>query len=621
MRRQRITHRGHVAVREIAHPNLSAEVTAAEVTPIPCTQSDPLVDEEIEEISTTLNLTCRNIDLSEELAAIAIRHNLTRAAVNDFSKLLISLGHVVPKDARTILKTPRKKIKSKTFVHLGLIKNLIRKLKSGLKDSGLEFELQINIDGTPLFNSSSVQLWPILGRISNGVDSTVFVISLYCGFGKPPDVRKFLKTFVKELVKVEEHGVHVNGRRYKIKSTCFICDAPARQYVKGTQCHSGYNSCERCTVIGESCGSNGRRIFISMSKPPRTDAGFRKQIYVNHQLVGKKSILFRSKIDVIRSFVIDYMHCVCLGTVKRFLLILKDEVLLPEDKVHILTSHQKDIFDKLMGELKDFLPFEFNRKGRLLSDLCRWKAVEFRLILLYTGLVVFRSVLSEEKYKNYLKLYVAMRFLLSPSPSNDQIEYANQLLRKYVYDFANLFGKHHLVFNFHCLIHIAADCSFFQTSLNNISCFPFESFLGKIKKLVRGSQNPLSQITRRICEIEHVEDNSSNALVKKNNILDSLRGNTKANSFIMLKDKSIYKLTNINPITNTAFAMPLTYSTNDNLFTSPVPATNLDIYVCDKENDATAVLISENDLLSCIKCVGLPLSADKMLLMPLLHLL
>ena len=89
----------------------------------------------------------------------------------------------------------------------------------------------------------------------------------------------------------------------------------------------------------------------------------------------------------------------------------------------------------------------------------------------------------------------------------------------------------------------------------------------------------------------------------------------------MLKDKSIYKLTNINPITNTAFAMPLTYSTNDNLFTSPVPATNLDIYVCDKENDATAVLISENDLLSCIKCVGLPLSADKMLLMPLLHLL
>ena len=119
MRRQRITLRGHVAVREIAHPNLSAEVTAAEVTPIPCTQSDPLVDEEIEEISTTLNLTCRNIDLSEELAAIAIRHNLTRAAVNDFSKLLISLGHVVPKDERTILKTPRKKIKSKTFVHWG----------------------------------------------------------------------------------------------------------------------------------------------------------------------------------------------------------------------------------------------------------------------------------------------------------------------------------------------------------------------------------------------------------------------------------------------------------------------------------------------------------------------
>ena len=59
------------------------------MAPIPCRKTDPLVNEEIEEVSTTLNLTCNNIDLREELA------------VNDFSKLFISLGHVVSKDART----------------------------------------------------------------------------------------------------------------------------------------------------------------------------------------------------------------------------------------------------------------------------------------------------------------------------------------------------------------------------------------------------------------------------------------------------------------------------------------------------------------------------------------
>ena len=79
----------------------------------------------------------------------------------------------------------------------------------------------------------------------------------------------------------------------------------------------------------------------------------------------------------------------------------------------------------------------------------------------------------------------------------------------------------------------------------------------------------------------------------------------------MLQEKSIYKLTQINPITNTAFAMPLTCSANDNFFTFPVPATNLDIYVSDKKNDETA-LIPENELLSCITYVVK--SAAKMLL-------
>ena len=105
---------------------------------------------------------------------------------------------------------------------------------------------------------------------------------------------------MRELVKVEKHGVHVNDRRYKIKSTCFICDDPARPYLKGTKCHSGYNSCKSCTVAGESCGRNGRRVFISLSKPPRTDARvpFRAQIYINHQQVGKKVYFFDLKLTM-----------------------------------------------------------------------------------------------------------------------------------------------------------------------------------------------------------------------------------------------------------------------------------------------------------------------------------
>ena len=79
---------------------------------------------------------------------------MSREAVGDLSEFLRSLGHNVSKDARTIFKTPRKKLQSDCFVHLGLIKNLMRKLKFGLEKNVRYFELQVNIDGTPIFNSS-----------------------------------------------------------------------------------------------------------------------------------------------------------------------------------------------------------------------------------------------------------------------------------------------------------------------------------------------------------------------------------------------------------------------------------------------------------------------------------
>ena len=145
------------------------------------------------------------VPLNNRLAALAVKHNMSREAVGDLSEFLRSLGHNVSKDARTIFKTPRKKLQSDCFVHLGLIKNLMRKLKFGLEKNVRYFELQVNIDGTLIFNSSSMQLWPILCRISNGIDSSVFVNALYYGKRKPTNLKEFLNPFIDELV--EQHGI------------------------------------------------------------------------------------------------------------------------------------------------------------------------------------------------------------------------------------------------------------------------------------------------------------------------------------------------------------------------------------------------------------------------------
>ncbi|XP_037791319.1 uncharacterized protein LOC119586651 [Penaeus monodon] len=63
----------------------------------------------------------------------------------------------------------------------------------------------------------------------------------------------------------------------------------------------------------------------------------------------------------------------------------------------------------------------------------------------------------------------------------------------------SFYGKEFLVYNVHCLIHLPQDARVFG-SLDNISCFPFENFLGKIKKLVRKPSQPLQQVVHRLTE-------------------------------------------------------------------------------------------------------------------------
>lgn len=38
---------------------------------------------------------------------------------------------------------------------------------------------------------------------------------------------------------------------YKATIHSFICNAPPRAYIKCIKSHTGYSSCEKCTVLGE----------------------------------------------------------------------------------------------------------------------------------------------------------------------------------------------------------------------------------------------------------------------------------------------------------------------------------------------------------------------------------
>ena len=123
--------------------------------------------------------------LHKELAACATQNRWTRSSINDLLNILRINGLDVPKDARTLLKTPtRIETYEKCggdYAYFG-ISNGIRSVINEHNSNNNVLSLSINIDGVPLFRSSSKQLWPILCSFEN---SDIFIIAICCGDHKP----------------------------------------------------------------------------------------------------------------------------------------------------------------------------------------------------------------------------------------------------------------------------------------------------------------------------------------------------------------------------------------------------------------------------------------------------
>ena len=137
------------------------------------------------------------------------------------------------------------------FEHFGLLNGIVKKIRKGVKNEVHQLNLIINIDGIPLYHSSKINFYPILGQIINWEDIRPFVISLYSGRSKPPDLKTFLSPFLEEMKRhLEKRSFTVDGRSFHVISKNVICDAPARSFVKATIGHGGFHGCERCVQKG-----------------------------------------------------------------------------------------------------------------------------------------------------------------------------------------------------------------------------------------------------------------------------------------------------------------------------------------------------------------------------------
>ena len=122
-------------------------------------------------------------------------------------------------------------------------------------------------------------MWPILGLFEH---INLFLIAAYCGSSKPTDNAEFLSPFIEEYQHLRVSGIPFNGQNITIRVKGYLCDAPARQFLKSIKSRNGYNGCERCKVEGQSI--ERRMIFHDLTAPLRTDSKFCGMDYPKHQM-------------------------------------------------------------------------------------------------------------------------------------------------------------------------------------------------------------------------------------------------------------------------------------------------------------------------------------------------
>lgn len=175
--------------------------------------------------------------ISYDIHQWALRNKVNHNAVSELLKILCDkLKQDVPRDARTLLKTPKsisfEEITGGTLWYNG-IRSCLRHSIFANSTKNITIDVNFNMDGFPLHESSKMEFWPILMNIARIPEIKPMVVAIYLGTCKPGSVEQFLRKFVDEFNDVCVNGMSVlNGGILRVKINAFICDKPARALIK-----------------------------------------------------------------------------------------------------------------------------------------------------------------------------------------------------------------------------------------------------------------------------------------------------------------------------------------------------------------------------------------------------
>lgn len=435
--------------------------------------------------------------LAEDLYSFYVNFNVPVAGMQF---LLSSLNKHKVKDAprslyllkkcgRSERAMPIQSLRSGCFTYFGIRENLTLYVDRNGNHNNKELFLSMkaNIDGLPLYRSSSTCIWPIL--VSFGSDIQPYPVAIHLGICKP-ELDLFLQDFISEIKDLRIYGYTIGNVTVKLTEVFFVCDAPARAYL---QCILGHNAKKGCAYCdAEGSYDVDRVVFPSYKGNERTDHKYSCQEESNQVRLSPLSGIVGLK----SHFPIDDLHCVCLGVYRKVCHFLFSKSSKSSGSCRVRDADIVSLSDEIMRYRK-YTPCEFQRQVRSIkTDLMHFKGSELRSFLLYFGPFIFKKYLPNNVY-DMLQLLHFSYYVFSSDRHVRYYTHANRCLEIFVKKFKSVFGSRSLSYNVHALLHLH-EFVLKYGPLPRFSAFMFESYLGRLKRRVKVTRFAFPHIVDQI---------------------------------------------------------------------------------------------------------------------------
>lgn len=320
----------------------------------------------------------RVFDLRKALAEWVVNSKTPAYHVDKLLSILRNIAPGLPKCCKTLCKTPRIaniiEMDNGHYLHVGL-ENCLNRFLSNNNFNGDCITIDIGVDGVGVSKSSTSDIWPILVSVVGYED--ILMPGAFHGTKKPCNVNNFLQRFVEEYNELSGGFIYGN-KTYILHVRAVVADIPARTFILDSIGHTGYSSCTKCTIKGERILNTIS--FSGFDFELRTDASVRNRDDEHHHHSMEPTMIESLPINLVDDVVVETMHCVYLGLEKQLLTLW---VIKRRERYSMSAANIRKMSAEILN-ISHQLPNEFSRFPRPLNYVRRYKATEFRQLLLYT---------------------------------------------------------------------------------------------------------------------------------------------------------------------------------------------------------------------------------------------